>query len=160
MKSPLRPGTTRAFAYLRDPVFLTGLALYAVNRLLIKPHLQAYSPFFHGHLDDCLVVPVLLPIFLLVYRQLGLRPDDAPPRWWEIAGHVAAWSLFFKGVGPALFHRSVADPIDLLCYAGGGLVAWRLWRRSAARTTAMGLKSRRHDTVVMSGPLPAKSDRS
>ena len=150
----------RDFAYVRDPIFLASVALYAVNRLVIKPHLLVYSPFFHGHLDDCLVVPVLLPIFLLVYRQLGLRPDDAPPRWWEIAGHVAVWSLFFKGVGPALFHRSVADPVDLLCYAGGGVVAWWLWRRSGVRTIAAGRKVKRHDTLVMSGSLPAKSDRS
>ena len=122
------------FLYLRDPVFLAGLALYLVNRFLIKPNLHPYSPFFHGHFDDCLLVPVLLPFFLLVYRWLGLRPDDQPPRWWEVAAHLAVWALFFKGVGPALFHRSVADPVDLACYAGGGLVAWWLWQKHAAPT--------------------------
>ena len=67
------------FRYALDPVFLAALAIYVINRAVIKPHLHRYSPFFHGHLDDSLLVPVALPIFLLVYRLLGLRPDDAPP---------------------------------------------------------------------------------
>jgi len=69
------------FQYWRDPLFLLSLAVYALNRGVIKPSLHTYSSFFHGHLDDCLLVPVALPIFLSVYRRLGLRPDDAPPRW-------------------------------------------------------------------------------
>jgi hypothetical protein len=116
------------FRYWRDPVFLFSLAVYALNREVIKPGLHAYSPFFHGHLNDCLLVPVALPIFLFVYRRLGLRPDDAAPRWWEIALHVAVWSLFYKWFGPVVLHHGVADLADVACFAGGGAVAWWLWR--------------------------------
>lgn len=119
--------TRGSFRYALDPVFLGALAVYVVNRALIKPHLRAYSPFFHGHLDDILLVPVALPVFLLVYRLLGLRPDNAPPRGWEIAAHLAVWSLFFKWFGPVVLHQSVADPVDVACYVGGGLAAWALW---------------------------------
>ena len=115
------------FRYALDPVFLVALAIYVVNRAVIKPHLHPYSPFFHGHLDDSLLVPVALPVFLLVYRLLGLRPDDAPPRWWEIVAHLLVWSLFFKWFGPVVLHQSVADPVDVACYAAGGMVAWLLW---------------------------------
>ncbi|MGH9594524.1 MAG: hypothetical protein ACRD5L_15645, partial [Bryobacteraceae bacterium] len=89
-----------AFGYYRDPIFLSCAAVYLINREVIKPHLSHYSAFFHGHLNDCLFVPVMLPLFLWVYRKLKLRPDDAPPRWWEVALHVIAWSLFFKWIGP------------------------------------------------------------
>jgi hypothetical protein len=116
------------FRYALDPVFLGCLALYLLNRAVIKPNLHPYSPFFHGHFDDCLLVPVALPVFLLVYRALGLRPDNAPPRWWEIALHLAVWSLFFKWFGPVVLHRSVIDPVDVLCYTGGGVVAWAVWQ--------------------------------
>jgi len=117
----------RDFGYFRDPVCLASIGAYFCNRVLIKPALHHYSPFFHGHFDDCLLVPAALPFFLFVYRQLGLRPDDAPPRWWEIGWHLAVWSLFFKWFGPVVLHRSVSDPVDLICYLGGGVAAWLLW---------------------------------
>jgi hypothetical protein len=115
------------FAYLCDPLFLLTLGLYLANREWIKPNLHRYSPLFHGHFNDCLLVPVALPAFLLVYRLLGLRPDDAPPRLWEMMLHVAVWCVFFKWFGPAVLHHGVADPADLACYAGGGIAAWALW---------------------------------
>jgi len=118
------------FGYWRDPIFLLSLGAYFCNRTLIKPNLHVYSPFFHGHFNDCLLVPVALPIFLLVYRWLRLRPDNAPPRFWEMALHVLVWSVFFKWFGPVVLHHGVADPTDLFCYAGGGIVSWLFWHRS------------------------------
>jgi len=115
------------FGYYRDPVFLFSLAAYFINRELIKPHLHRYSPVFHGHFNDCLLVPVALPLYLLFYRWLRLRPDDQPPRFWEMAAHVLVWSVFFKWFGPSVLHHGAADPKDLLCYLGGGIVAWFLW---------------------------------
>jgi hypothetical protein len=123
----MRPERGGPFGYWRDPLFLSGLGAYLLNRLVIKPSLHSYSPFFHGHFDDCLLVPVALPLFLLVYRGLRLRPDDAPPRFWEMAWHVLVWSIFFKWFGPVVLHRSVADPVDVACYAGGGVAAWLVW---------------------------------
>ena len=122
---PVEPG--RSFGYWRDPLFLVCLAVYVVNRMVIKPNLHHYSPFFHGHLNDTLTVPVALPIFLLAYRLIGFRPDDEPPRWWEIALHVAVWIVFFKWFGPRVLHHGVADPIDSWCFIAGGLVAWVIW---------------------------------
>jgi hypothetical protein len=126
------------FGYWHDPVFLVSLAVYVINRTLIKPNLHHYSPLFHGHLDDTLTVPVALPIYLLVYRWIGFRPDDEPPRWWEVAFHVAVWDVFFEWFGPLVLHRGVADPFDAWCIAGGGLVAWALWRggRTARRVVS------------------------
>jgi hypothetical protein len=121
------PAEGSRFGYVLDPVFLLSFGAYVVNRELIKPNLHRYSPLFHGHFNDCLLVPVALPCFLLVYRRLGLRPDDAPPRFWEMGLHLLVWCVFFKWFGPAVLHHGVADPLDLLCYAGGGLAAWLLW---------------------------------
>ena len=122
MRSPKGP-----FRYGLDPVFLVSIATYFVNREFIKPNLHHYSPFFHGHLNDSLLVPVALPLFLMVYRLLGLRPDNAMPRWWEIGLHLIVWALFFEWFGPVVMHRSIGDPMDVLCYFIGGLVAWALW---------------------------------
>ena len=117
------------FGYWRDPVFIACLALYVINRGLIKPNLHHYSPFFHGHLDDTLTVPVALPLYLFVYRVIGLRPDDESPRWWEVALHLAVWEFFFKWYGPFVLHRAVYDPVDIACIAAGGVIAWLLWQR-------------------------------
>jgi hypothetical protein len=124
---PADPGAR--FGYGRDPIFLISLAIYVVNRVLIKPNLHHYSPFFHGHLNDALTVPVALPVYLLFYRWIGLRPDDEPPRWWEVALHVAVWIAFFKGYGPLKLHVGAYDPIDAGCIALGGFIAWLLWQR-------------------------------
>jgi hypothetical protein len=124
------------FGYWRDPLFLACLGTYAVNRLLIKPNLHHYSPLFHGHLNDILTVPVALPIYLYVYRLVGLRPDDEPPRWWEVALHVAVWDVFFEWFGPHYLHHGAGDPLDNLSIAGGGLVAWVIWRLAGSRAAA------------------------
>lgn len=117
------------FRYWGDPVFLATLGVYLLNREWIKPNLHTYSPFFHGHLNDCLLVPVALPIYLLAYRWLGLRPDNAPPRFWEIGLHLVVWIYFFKWFGPVTLHRGVIDWIDAGCYLAGGVVAWLIWRQ-------------------------------
>ena len=105
------------FGYWRDPVFFISLAIYVINRTLIKPHLHHYSPLFHGHLDDTLTVPVALTIYLIVYRWFGFRPDDEPPRWWEVGLHVAVWIFFLRMVSARSFSvpRRVCDPIDDGC---------------------------------------------
>jgi hypothetical protein len=127
----MRADARGGFDYWKDPLFLLGLAIYLLNRFAIKPSLHHYSPFFHGHLDDSLTVPVALPLFLLVYRWIGFRPDDEPPRWWEILLHLAVWIEFFKGPGPLIFHHGTVDPIDSWCMAAGALVSWLYWQRRA-----------------------------
>jgi hypothetical protein len=117
-----------AFRYWRDPVFLICLAAYVVNRALIKPNLHHYSPFFHGHFDDSLTVPVALPLYLLAYRWIGLRPDDEPPRWWEVGIHLAVWIFFFKWFGPVVLQKGAPDPVDGWCMLAGGVVAWVVWQ--------------------------------
>jgi hypothetical protein len=116
------------FGYWHDPIFVMSLATYFINRELIKPNLHHYSSLFNGHLDDCLLVPVVLPLYLFFYRQLGLRPDDVPPRSWEVGLHVLVWIVFFKWFGPFVLHRGVADTIDDWCYLGGGVIAWLIWQ--------------------------------
>jgi hypothetical protein len=123
------PEVDGRFGYWRDPLFLICLGAYIINRTLIKPNLHHYSPLFHGHFDDSLTVPVALPLYLYAYRCLRLRPDDEPPRWWEVALHLTVWEIFFKWYGPVVLHHAVYDPVDFWCIGLGGLIAWALWQR-------------------------------
>ena len=125
------------FRYWRDPLFLSALALYFLNRAWIKPHLHTYSFFFHGHLNDFLLVPVALPLFLYVYHRLGLRPDNAPPRGWEIALHLGVWAFFFEWVGPHVLHRGIGDPVDVASYVLGGVLSWLFWQWNVSRVPSL-----------------------
>ena len=119
--------------YLAEPVWAGGVALYVVNRLLLKPWLFHGNSFVHGHFSDALLIPCALPPLLLAYRYLGLRTHDRAPTWGEIGLHLTAWSLFFESIGPAWLHRGTADVWDAVSYAIGAAIAGILWmRRSSA----------------------------
>jgi hypothetical protein len=123
------------FGYLRDRLFQLSLAAYALNKLLILPHLAGCSqshfywawPFLHSHFDDLLLMPVALPVVLWLQRLLGLRRNDCAPDWLEAFSHLVIWSVMCKLVGPFYFHIGVADAWDLLFFAGGGVAACLWW---------------------------------
>jgi hypothetical protein len=114
---------------LRDPLFLLGWCMYAVNRWLLKPHLPTGETFFRGHFNDLLLVSCVLPLLLLLHRKLSLRRTDAPPSLREIVIHLLVWSIYFELIGPLFVTRATADAWDVLAYWTGGLAAWAVWNR-------------------------------
>jgi hypothetical protein len=134
----------KRFGYLHDRLFGCSLAVYAINRLAIRPHLAGYFqahlpwvwPFLHSHLDDLLLMPAALPVVLWLQRLTGLRKHDQPPGWGEMFGHLAIWSVMCKIVGPFHYHIGVADPWDVLFFAGGGVAACLWWHRPVAQPGA------------------------
>jgi hypothetical protein len=118
-----------SFRYLRDPLFLACVAIYFVNRWVLKRTWDA--GFVHAHLNDLICIPFCVPIMLGVQRKLGLRPHDASPRTHEIVVPLMLWSLVFEVWFPTVVRfqgRFVADPLDVLHYALGALVAAVWWR--------------------------------
>lgn len=118
------------FRYLGDRLFLTSVALYALNRWAVKPRLGPGEHFLRNHFNDLLVIPCALPPLLLFHRLVGLRRTDAPPQGGEIALHLFIWSLFFELAAPALVTSARADAWDVAAYCAGGLAAWAFWNRS------------------------------
>lgn len=114
------------FRYLRDPLFLVGCTLYALNRWVVKPWTS--SPFLHGQFNDLLLIPCALPPVLWIQRKLGARLHDAPPRAGEIVAHLIVWSLLFELAGPHLM-RTTGDVLDVVAYAAGGLFSALWWRQ-------------------------------
>jgi len=119
----------RQFSYWRDPFFLAGCALYALNRWLIKPCVQ--SPFLHGQFNDCLLIPCALPLVLWLQRRLNLRQHDDFPSITEIAFHLVVWSVIAEVIGPRVA-RVTGDMWDIVAYCVGGLLAWSWWRWRAS----------------------------
>jgi hypothetical protein len=124
----------KRFRYCWDPLFLSGVSMYAANRFVFRPHTT--SAFLRGQFDDLLLIPCALPPLLWLHRALRLRSHDRPPEFSEVLLHVVVWSVVCEAIGPKIFHGSTADPLDILAYVVGGLIAWLWWR--GRRTNATG----------------------
>ena len=80
-------------------------------------------------------------------RRIGLRWEDGPPRSYEILVPLLLWSAVFELWLPcmSLFRgRAFADPLDILAYTAGALVAavfWRAWYRERRAPTVADAKS-------------------
>jgi len=118
----------KRFSYWRDPLCLLACTGYAINRWLIPAALKGL--FLRGYFADMLLIPAALPPMLGLERWLRLRTDDSAPRWFEILFHFAIWSIAAELIGPFLFRRATADPMDVAVYAVGALVAGLWWRRA------------------------------
>jgi hypothetical protein len=117
----------RTFAYLRDPLFVLGCVLYALNRWALRPILHV--PFLQYWFNDLLLIPCALPVVLWMQRRMRLRDNDSPPSFAEICGHLLVWSLLFELIGPHLFRHATGDSLDVLAYCAGGLFALAWWHR-------------------------------
>ena len=122
------------FAYLRDPLFLICVALYFVNRWVLKAIFD--GGFFQAYLNDLICIPFWVPIMLFGMARLGLRWTDGPPEAHEILIPLVLWSVIFEVWLPRteVFRGfATADPIDILCYTVGALGAtlfWQYWYRT------------------------------
>lgn len=123
------PGTVVTdFGYIRDRLFLVCCLLYAGNRWLVKPLVE--PGFLHSHFNDLLLIPCALPLMVLFHRKTGLRSHDGPPTAGEIALHPVVWGILFEGIGPIWVAHATGDPLDLLAYGAGAVVAGLWWNRS------------------------------
>jgi hypothetical protein len=116
----------KSFRYLRDPLFVVSCALYVINRWALKPLVA--SPFLRGQFNDLLLIPCAIPPFLLLQRRLQLRSHDRPPAIGEILFPLCIWTLLFEWIGPRLFAGAVADPLDVLAYFTGAIIAFAWWK--------------------------------
>ena len=115
------------FRYCRDPLFLIGCFAYALNRWVLKPNTT--SAFLHGYFNDLWLIPCALPPILWLHRRLHLRADDNYPSVSEIALHLAFWSVLFEYIGPKIMPHVVGDPLDVVAYTVGAVVAGVWWHR-------------------------------
>jgi len=120
----------RPFQYCRDPLFVGGCVLCALNRWTLKPLVSI--AFFHNWFSDLLLIPCALPPLLWLQSRLGLRSTAERPAWREISFHLLIWSLLFEFAGPHIFNHAVGDWRDVIAYVGGGLLAGWWWNHAQA----------------------------
>jgi hypothetical protein len=121
------------FRYLKDPLFLFCLALYFINRWILKRYFP--NEFCQDFLNDFICIPFWVPIMLYLMRKARLRRTDDPPRGSEIIIPLIIWSWIFEAWLPSLpffKHLATSDFHDILCYTSGALLAalfWKAWYR-------------------------------
>ena len=131
---------SQRFRYLRDPLFLTALGFYVLNRFVLKPLEGPHGGFFHAYANDLLCIPFCLPPCLWVYRAIGARDHDRLPTRFELFIHLAVWSVFFEVIAPRMggpFAWMRSDPWDAVAYACGAGVAgvwWGTFRSTVAKS--------------------------
>jgi len=119
------------FLYLRDPLFLICLGLYAANRWAFE--LWMPRSFFTNHFNDLICIPFCVPIMLFLLRCLRLRSDDSPPQPDEILVPLILWAAVFELWLPNLpvFRGlATADYLDVFyCTLGASIAGiwWRVW---------------------------------
>lgn len=129
----------REFRYLRDPLFLACVALYFVNRFVIRRVVD--SGFAHEHFNDLMCIPFWVPIMLWLQKSVGLRPVATVPSASEVFIPLVVWSLVFEFWLPttiAFAAHSTADHRDIMWYAIGAMLAacwWRWWYDASTAAT-------------------------
>lgn len=101
-----------------------------MNRWLLKTSLD--SEFLTGRFNDLLLIPSALPWVLWIQDLLGWRAQGAYPSTGEIAGHLVVWSAIAEGLMPMMSHRFTADPMDVVAYSLGAVLAHAFWTGEAA----------------------------
>lgn len=128
------------YRYLKDPLFVACVIVYAVNRFVVKPWFP--NTFSQAYLNDLICIPFCVPVVVYLMRKFGWRPHDLPPSGLEIIIPLLAWSFVFEvllqrlGVFPAL---ATADHVDILFYCAGACLAAAYWR-VCCRVAARGLE--------------------
>jgi hypothetical protein len=139
------------FRYFADPACIAALAVYALNRHVLKPH-HIGGWFTHGYLNDVLCLPLFVPMILYAQRLLKVRRHDGYPRFWEIAQQWAIFAVMFQAIIPRFpgIFISAGDPWDMLAYAAGGIIAGIYWR-SVSRRCPESLVRRDNDRDIPAG---------
>jgi hypothetical protein len=117
------------FRYLKDPLFLFCVALYFINRWVLKPHFP--NEFSIGYLNDVICIPIML----FIMRKLRLRIDDQAPKGSEILIPLIIWSFIFElylPTVPFFKHLATSDYRDIISYTAGAIIGalfWQIWYR-------------------------------
>lgn len=113
---------------IKNPYFLMACLLFWVNQYLEK-QLGIFIPWVHTYGDDLLAMPVVLGITLQIFRWI--HPLKAQFRFTKTQ-IVVGWlyfSFLFEFLLPKWSDLYTADPWDVLAYAVGSLLFYRLINR-------------------------------
>ena len=118
--------TQRRFRYLREPLFLLAALMYVVVRAVVWEAGQPLG-WVPGQQTDVLLLPVGMPVWLWIERQLGWRGHDGAPTVAEVGFLLVTWSVAAEVVAPVLVRGPVGVPHDVAAYLLGALACLACW---------------------------------
>jgi len=116
----------KRYWFWRDELWWSCCSLYGLNRWFIKPH--THNLFLRGQFNDLLLIPCALPLILQIQQWVRLRKQNTAPEFGEIFFHLAIWSVLFEVIGPHIM-KTIGDPLDVVAYVVGGILAGLWWQR-------------------------------
>jgi len=114
------------FSYLADPIFISCLFLYAINKFLII-RFDYLNILFLCYFNDILLVPCCLPPLLFVMHKIKLRRNHLPPTIIEVIIPLVIWTISFEIIAPLCFRKGTSDIGDIFAYWLGGFFCWFVW---------------------------------
>jgi hypothetical protein len=111
---------------------VAALSAYAIIRVLAARLTGFASNPLRLYAPDLLAPVVLIPLFTWMQVWLGVRSSQQVVSGGEIIAYVSGMSLLYEGLLPLWTTHSVADPLDVVAYACGGLMLWLVRHRPAS----------------------------
>ena len=120
---------------MRSRIYIVTLILSLFLYFLVRfTRLMEYEAgdFFLYHLTDLLFVVLVLSFILLLIRIVR-RVKDFRFRWWQIAGLVVFYAVYFEYYLPGTAERYTADYWDVLMYVLGGFLFYGIQKFESRR---------------------------
>ena len=99
--------------------------LYTINTCVIKSYAKGkFGYFFYCYFNDIISTPFILSYVNLLLQMVNVRITDLR----RILLFCLVIGYIWEYITPLLKPSSVSDPIDILCYLGGGIIYWCILR--------------------------------
>ena len=118
---------------LRSPLFILSCLLFIVHQLFQKV-LQIAIPIADAYLDNLLVMPILLNLWLAEKQWLFNEKNNHRITKLEIAIATLYVLVVTEWLFPLLSHRFVFDELDILLTMSGSFIYFFVEKQPALRT--------------------------
>jgi len=105
------------------PQMAAGIVFYSIHRVLRICVFSYNFTLISYHIADFLALIVCVPLFVNIQILLKIR-DTYYITLTDILVYFLWFTVIFEFFGPFVLKMGTHDPIDIVCYALGGLVLY------------------------------------
>lgn len=116
--------------------FLAFCVIWSV--VFISRKLGHPLPYVNGYLTDLIAIPVIANLALWFQRVAIIRNNHYTLSAWRVAFITAYVTLVFEVILPLLSNIYIADWLDALLYAVGGLFFYKVMNQPVVKMRVVG----------------------